>query len=158
MPGPPTGVISSYTRFREDSGSQPLLSVYTCDEAYSEDMLASGEQNFLGAFDPATHYAYSASPPTGYVATARPAQSAAYSGNNPLADDGADTGTISPIDAAASVTITGTTLAGRPFTLGTVDPWGADDTLEFTATIQGDYTVRIVNFPYADAVFLIEVR
>lgn len=158
MPGPPTGTISTYSRHGEANTAEPITSIYTCDEAYAEDQLQAGEQNFLGEYDPALYYAYSSSPPTGYTVANRLAQDAAYSGNATLANDGADTGTITPIGAAAVVTITGKSVAGREFTLITYDPWGADDTLEFTSTIEGDYTVTIDDFPLLQAVFVIPVR
>lgn len=158
MPGPPSGVIATYSRHGEANTAEPITSIYTCDSAYAEDQLQAGEQNFIGDFDPATTYAYSSSPPTGYVAATRIAPDAAYSGNATLANDGADTGTITPIEADAVVTITGTSLSGRQFTLITYDPWGADDTLEFTSTIEGDYTVTIELFPWLPAVFVIPVR
>ena len=60
--------------------------------------------------------------------------------------------------AGAVVTITAKTLAGEEFSLTTFDPWGADDTLEFTSTIEGDYTVKIVDFPDLDTEFVIPVR
>lgn len=158
MPGPPTGVISTYSRHGEAAVAEPITSIYTCDEAYAEDMLQAGEQNFLGEYDPEIYYAYSSHPPTGYTVASRLVQSAAYSGNATLANDGADTGTITPIDADAKVTITAKTLAGIEYTIATYDPWGADDTLELTSTIEADYTVTIEHWPDLTAVFVIPVR
>ncbi len=158
MPGPPTGTISTYSRHLEALNDEPITSIYTCDEAYAEDMLQPGEQNFLGEFPSDDYYAHTTHPPTGYVATARPACTAAYSGNATLANDGADTGTIAPISATAVVTVTAKDLSGRQFALTVYDPWGADDTLEFTSTIEGDYTVTIEDFPSKPGVFVIPVR
>jgi hypothetical protein len=158
MPGPPSGTIETYSRTKEAANNEPIISIFTCDTAYLSDMLQAGEQAFVGEYDPALYYAYSATPPADYNITARPASAAAYSGNATLANDGADTGTITPIGAAAVVTITGKSVAGQEFTLTTFDPWGADDTLEFTSTIEGDYTITIDDFPDVQAVFVIPVR
>lgn len=95
---------------------------------------------------------------TQYSVISRPTSSAAYSGAATLDNDGVDTGTITPIASAAVVTVLGENAQGNQFVLQTYDPWGADDTFEFTSTIAGDYLVQIVNFPDQDIEFRIPVR
>lgn len=147
--------INTWARYIKVTGE--VTSNFTCDDAFRDDQLQTAvEGAYLGGLDAATQYiTYPGGVPT---PASRPASGAAYSGNATLANDGADTGTITPIDAAAVVTITGTALSGKEFELITYDPWGADDTLEFTSTIEGDYTVTIRNFPDLETVFAIPVR
>lgn len=145
----------TFARYIKATGE--VISNFTCDTAYLDDQLETGVQGgFAGGLDGATRYI--TRPGGTPTDTARPASSAAYSGNATLANDGADTGTITPIGSTAVVTITGTALSGREFPLTVFDPWGADDTLEFTSTIEGDYTVTIDDFPDVQAVFVIPVR
>ena len=150
--------ISTYSRYLKSTGQ--ILSVFTCADAVAADQIDFATQGaWVGELDPDTERVdYDAGPPIVVSVVARPASSAAYSGNATLVNDGADTGTITPIGAAAVVTIVGTSLSGKEFSLTTFDPWGADDTLEFTSTIEADYTVTIEDFPDQTAVFVIPVR
>lgn len=146
--------VATFSRFLLATGQ--ILSAFTCEETLAPDQLLTGQDYIDDEHDPAVWYVIFSSGL--WHKQARPASSAAYSGNATLANDGADTGTITPIGATAVVTITAKTLAGEEFSLTTFDPWGGDDTLEFTSTIEGDYTVKIVDFPDLDIEFVIPVR
>jgi hypothetical protein len=144
-----------YSRFILATGA--IVSTFEIPDAEDPaDHLDAGEGAYLGRWPGDAWYI---TDPTGVpLHLARPASSAAYSGAAILDNNGTDTGTVTPIGSTAVVTITGADFTGHEYLLSTYDPWGADNTLDLTSTVPGDYIVRIVKFPDLDKEIRIPVR